>query len=107
MMRRTISPRGGPIEDQIMFEQFNTKQFVDLSKQIVNTTMKAQGLAVSGFERALELQMKAMENRMQANVDFWTHAAEARDMDALKDLFPKTVSLAKENAESMYSTSQE
>ncbi len=90
-----------------MFEQFNTKQFVDLSKQFANTAIKAQGLAINGFERALDVQMKVMESTLTANVDFWTQAVEVRDINGVRDLMPKSVALVKDNAETMYSTSQE
>jgi hypothetical protein len=44
---------------------------------------------------------------MKASVDFWSEAAEVRDMEGAKAIWPKGLQLAKESAEKLYSTSQE
>lgn len=90
-----------------MFEQFNSKQFVNFSKQFADTAFKAHGLAISGIERAVDLQLKAFENRFTATVEFMNEAADVRDIETARKLFPKTVSLAKTSAENAYATSQQ
>ncbi len=90
-----------------MFEQFNSKQALAYTKRFSDTAFKAHGLAVTGFERAIELQLKAFETNVNATVEFWTEAAEIRDLETAKTLFPKSVALVKDGAEKAYATSQE
>jgi phasin family protein len=89
-----------------MFEQI-TSQNAALGKSYADTFVKAQGLALAGFERITELNLKAFEDRMKASVEFWTEAAEVRDFDGLKAISEKGVQLAKESAEKLYANSQE
>ena len=90
-----------------MFEQFNSKQAINLSKQFADTAFKAQGLALASIERAFDLQLKTFENRVNAAVEFATEAADVRDIEGVKTLFPKSAALAKDSAEKYYATSQE
>ena len=90
-----------------MFEQFNSKQAINLSKQFADTAFKAQGLALAGIERAFDLQLKTFENRVNAAVEFASEAVEVRDIEGVRTLFPKTVAIAKDSAEKYYATSQE
>ncbi|RYD15785.1 MAG: phasin family protein [Lysobacteraceae bacterium] len=89
-----------------MFEQINS-QNAALGKSYADTFVKAQGLALAGFERITELNLKAFEERMKASVEFWTEAAEVRDFEGLKTISEKGVQLAKESAEKLYANSQE
>ena len=89
-----------------MFEQMNT-QTAALGKNYADTFVKAQGLALAGFERITELNLKAFEERVKASVEFWTEAAEVRDFEGLKSISEKGVQLAKESAEKLYANSQE
>ena len=90
-----------------MFEQFSSKQAINLSKQFADTAFKAQGLYLAGIERAFDLQLKTFENRVNAAVEFATEAADVRDIEAARTLLPKTAALAKDSAEKYYATSQE
>ena len=90
-----------------MYEQFNTKQLLAMSKQFSDTAFKAHSLAIAGFEKAIDLQLKTLETNVNATVGFWTEASEIRDLDGARTLFPKSVALAKDSAEKMYSVSQE
>jgi phasin family protein len=90
-----------------MFEQFNTKQFLALSKRFSDTAFKAHGLAVAGIERAIDVQLKALESRVNATVEFWTEASEIRGIEEARTLLPKSVELVKDGAEKAYATSQE
>jgi len=89
-----------------MYEQINT-QALAFSKTFADTMFKANSLAVEGFERITSLQLKTLENRVAATVEFWSEAAEVRDFDGLKTIFPKGVSLAKETTEKLYANGQE
>jgi phasin family protein len=89
-----------------MFEQMNT-QTAALGKSYTDAFVKAQGLALAGFERITELNLKAFEERVKASVEFWTEAAEVRDFEGLKSISEKGVQLAKESAETLYANSQE
>lgn len=90
-----------------MYEQIDTKQFIAYGKQFSDAAFKAHGLAIAGFERAIDVQLKTFENRFNAAVDFWTGASEVRDLESAKTLFPKSVQIAKDNAEKLYAASQE
>ncbi len=89
-----------------MYEQINS-QFLAMSKSFADTAFKAHGLAIEGIERITDLQLKTMENRAEAAIEFWSEAAEVRDFDALKAFWPKSVSLVKESTEKFYANGQE
>jgi phasin family protein len=85
---------------------FNT-QALALSKSLADTTFKAHTLALESLERLTSLQFKAIENRVAATADFFSEAAEVRDFEDIKTIWPKGVNLVKETAEKMYANSQE
>jgi phasin family protein len=89
-----------------MYEQFNS-QLLALGKNFADATVKAQGLTLAGFERIADLQLKAVENHLNASTAFWSEAAEVRDLEGAKAIWPKGVQLAKDSAEKLYSTNQE
>ena len=89
-----------------MFEQINNPSLA-LGKGYADTFVKAQGLALAGLERITELNLKAFEASVKASVDFWSEAAEVRDFEGVKAIWPKGVQLAKESAEKLYANGQE
>jgi phasin family protein len=89
-----------------MSDQLNT-QSLTLGKAYTDTFVKVQSLALSGLERIAELNLKTFEDRVKATVDFLSEAAEVRDIEAAKAFWPKSVQLAKENAEKLYANTQE
>lgn len=89
-----------------MYEQINS-QVLALSKSFADTAFKAHSLAVEGFERITDLQLKTLENRVSAAVEFFSEAAEVRDFDAMKAFWPKGVNLVKETTEKFYANGQE
>jgi phasin family protein len=89
-----------------MFEQINA-QSLALGKSYADSFVKAQSLALEGFERITDLQIKTLEDRVNAAVQFWSEATDVRDFEAARAFWPKGVQLAKENAEKLYATSQE
>lgn len=90
-----------------MYEQFDTRQFIAFGKQFTDAAFKAHGIAVAGFERAVDVQLKTFENRVNAAAEFLAGASEVRDLEAARAFFPRSVELAKDNAERLYSASQE
>jgi len=82
-------------------------QALALTKSLADTTFKAHTLALESLERLTNLQFKAIESRVAATADFFSEAAEARDFDDLKTIWPKGVNLVKETAEKLYANSQE
>lgn len=89
-----------------MYEQINS-QALAFSKSFADAAFKANSLAVEGFERITNLQLKALENRVAATVEFWTEAAEVRDFESMKSFWPKGVNLVKETTERLYANNQE
>ena len=70
-----------------MYEQINS-QVLAFSKSFADNAMKAHNLAVEGFERITALQLKTLENRVSATVEFFSEAAEVRDFDGIKTIWP-------------------
>lgn len=89
-----------------MFEQISSP-FIAATKQFAEAGFKAQGIALEGFEKAVGAQLNTLEDRLNATLGFWSQAAEVRNLDGVKAIVPKSVSLAKETAESVFSTAQE
>ncbi|MDZ4813940.1 MAG: phasin family protein [Pseudomonadota bacterium] len=95
-----------------MFEQINSQaqissQMLNASKQFADAAFKAQGIAFEGFEKAVSLQVKAVENRWNATLAFFGEAADLTSPEGMKDFLPKGVALVRETAEKNYATSQE
>ncbi len=90
-----------------MYEQINTQALAFLEELSADTAFKAHFLAIEGLERVTNLQLKALEARVAATVDFMSEAAEVRDFDGLKTIWPKGVNLVKEAAEKLYANNQE
>lgn len=82
-------------------------QALALTKSLTDTTFKAHTLALESLERLTNLHFKAIENRVAATADFFSEAAEVRDFDDMKTIWPKGVNLVKETAEKLYANSQE
>jgi hypothetical protein len=89
-----------------MFEQINA-QWMTMGKRFTDTAIRAHGLAVEGFEKSLNINLKALEERVEATVGFVSEATAARDFETVKALFPKGLNLAKESAEKMVANGQE
>ena len=89
-----------------MFEQFNS-QFVNATKQFADSALKANSLALQNFERAVGVQLKTFESGVTATVAFLGEAAEVRDLDGAKTIWPKGVALVKASSEQFYNAGQE
>jgi hypothetical protein len=89
-----------------MYAQINS-QFLSLGKNFADAAVKAQSVALASFEKIADLQLKAVENQVNASSAFLSEASEVRDFDGAKAIWPKGIQLAKESAEKLYSTNQE
>ncbi|MDW8478773.1 MAG: phasin family protein [Xanthomonadales bacterium] len=89
-----------------MYEQIH-QQFSQFNKQIADAALKAHAIALEGVERALELQLKTMEEQLGATMAFFNEAAEARNLEAWKTLWPKGAQLVKEATERALAAGQE
>jgi hypothetical protein len=89
-----------------MFEQINA-QSLALGKSYADAFVKAQTVALDSFERIKDLHLKPLEARVNAAVQFWSESAVVRVFEAARAFWPKSVQLAKENAEKLYATGQE
>jgi len=89
-----------------MFEQINS-QFVTLTKQFADSALKANSLALQNFEHAVGVQLKTFEAGVSSAVAFFGEAAEVRDLEGAKAIFPKGVQLVKQSSEQFYNAGQE
>lgn len=85
-----------------MYEQINTQQFVTWSKQFSNAALKANQAAVAGFERAVDVQLKALEKQVKLASDFFADLGEARDAESLQALVPKSAEIFKQATDHAY-----
>ena len=89
-----------------MYEQINS-QALTFGKNVANSALNANNVAVEGIERITRLQLKALENRLAATDAFLSEAFDVRDADALRTIWPKGFNLFKETTEKLYANSQE
>jgi hypothetical protein len=85
-----------------MYEQINSQQFVTWSKQFSNAALKANQAAVAGFERAVNVQLKALEKQMKLASDFFADLGEVRDLESMQALWPKSAEMFKQATDHMY-----
>jgi hypothetical protein len=89
-----------------MYSQFQ-KQSLDLGKQFAEQAYKAQIAALKGFAEIQSLQVKALESQAKSNLAFVADSLEAREMQDVTALWPKSIDFARDSAEAAYATSQE
>ncbi len=89
-----------------MYQPFN-EQFAAATRQFAETAAQVNRLALDNAEAVFGLQLAAIEERVNATFAFLGEAAEVRDLDGLKTLWPKGVQVARENLERGVSTGQE
>lgn len=90
-----------------MYEQISN-QFLAFGKNFAQALVKANGIAVEGFEKLVDLQLKAVEGSLSASTDFVTQVSEVRDLDTLRTVvWPKGLTLVKDGAEKTVANVQE
>jgi hypothetical protein len=86
--------------------QFN-EQFAAASRQFADTAAQINKIALENAEALFGLQLSALQDRTNATFAFFGEAAQARDLDALKTLWPKGVQVARENVERAVAVGQD
>ena len=86
--------------------QFN-EQFAAASRQFADTAAQINKIALENAEAVFGLQLSALEARANATFAFFGEATQARDLEAIKTLFPKGVQVARENVERAVAVGQE
>ena len=86
--------------------QYND-QFAAATRQFADTAARISHLALDNAQKVFGLQLAALEESTEATFSFLGEAADVRDFDGLKTLFPKGVQVARENVERSISTGQE
>lgn len=89
-----------------MSYQFND-QFAAATRQFADTAAHINRLTLENVQKAFGLQLATLEENAEATFSFLGEAAEVRDFDGFKTLFPKGVQVARENAERTISAGQE
>lgn len=85
---------------------FNS-QFVALSRQFADSAIKANGLALQNAEQLVQMQFRAVEDRLGATASFIAEASEVRDLESAQTVWPKGLQLMRESAEQFYGIGQE
>src|SRR5690606_1421249 len=86
--------------------QYN-EQFAAASRQFADTAARISHLTLDNAQKALDLQLSPLQQNAGAAFSFFAEAADVRDFDGFKGLFPKGAQLARENAERSVGVSQE
>lgn len=86
--------------------QYND-QFAAATRQFADTAARISHLALDNAQKVFGLQLATLEENTEATFSFLGEAADVRDFDGLKTLFPKGVQVARENVERSISTGQE
>ena len=89
-----------------MYQQFN-EQFAKSTRQFADTTAQVGRLALANTEAVFGLQLNAIEENMNATFAFFGELADVRDVDGLKNVWPKGVQVARENVERTIGAGQE
>lgn len=89
-----------------MYAQFN-EQFAAATRQFADTAARINRLALENAEAIVGLQLAALEERTTATFAFLGEAANVRDLDGAKNLFPRGAQIARENVERALTTGQD
>ena len=79
-----------------MYSQFN-EQFTAAARQFADAAAQVNRLAIENTEALFSLQLAAIQDRANATFAFIGEAAEVRDADSLKTVWPKGLQVAREN----------
>lgn len=89
-----------------MYAQIN-EQFAAATRQFADTAARINRLALENAEAIVGLQLAAIEERTSATFAFLGEAAQVRDFDGAKALWPKGAQVARENVERALTTGQD
>ncbi len=88
-----------------MSAQFN--DFNSFTHQFAAAATRANRLALETAETVFGVQLKTFEKNMDATTAFFGELAEVRDPEGYKNVWPKGMQVAKDNAERVVAASQE
>ena len=86
--------------------QFND-QITKGTRQFADAIANINRLAIENAEKNFGLQIAALEDSVNAAFSFANDLSEVRDADGLKAVWPKSVQVARTNAERSFGTAQE
>ena len=86
--------------------QYN-EQFAAATRQFADAAARINHLALENAQKVFGMQLAAIEENTEATFSFLGQAADVRDLDGLKTLFPKGVQVARENVERSVGVGQE
>ena len=86
--------------------QYN-EQFAAATRQFADTAARINHLVLDNAQKAFGLQLSTLEENTGAAFAFFGEAADVRDFDGLKTLFPKGVQVARESFERSIGAGQE
>lgn len=89
-----------------MSAQFN-EQFSTYTHQLAATAARASRLALESAETVFGVQLKTFEKNIDATTAFFGELSEAGDLESYKNLWPKGLQIAKDNAERLVAAGQE
>jgi ElaB/YqjD/DUF883 family membrane-anchored ribosome-binding protein len=89
-----------------MYAQFN-EQFAAATRQFADTAARINRLTLENAEAIVGLQLAALEERTSATFAFLGEAAQVRDFDGAKNLFPRGAQVARENVERALTAGQD
>lgn len=89
-----------------MYENYN-KQALAMGKQFTDNVIKAQGIVLKSFEQVSAIQAKALEEHANAQTAFANEVGKAKDFDAVRELWVKSVDFSRDSAEKMQGTQQD
>ena len=89
-----------------MYAQFND-QFAAATRQFADTAARINRIALENAEAIVGLQLSAIEERTTATFAFLGEAAQVRDLDGAKNLWPRGAQVVRENIERTLTTGQD
>ena len=89
-----------------MNAQFN-ESFSQFTHQFAAAASRANRLALESAETVFGVQLKTFEKNIDATTAFFGELAETRDLDGYKNLWPKGLQIARDNAERFAAAGQE
>ena len=90
-----------------MYQQQYNEQFTAATRQFADTAARINRLAIENAQQVFGLQLAAIEEAASANFTFWNQLTEARDFNALRDVMPAGIQVARENTERAIAAGQE
>jgi hypothetical protein len=89
-----------------MSAQFS-QPFNTFTNQFAAAASRANRLALESVETMFGVQLKTFEKNVDATTNYFDELAEVRDLEAYKNLWPKGLQVAKDNAERVIAAGQE